>query len=202
MGVLSHVRIVTIGSSAATSYCARLFADLGADVQKVEPPGDPVRRIVSLTRGSQSACLAFFYKSSIYHRRKDPDSIRLLTRLIEDCDILVDGRDVESSDCPSIECHRDRQAAPQADLLYVSWFGREDPYAGVAATDSTVRALAGLIKLVGPVGETPLRAPDSSPACGVSPPRPLLRLWRGVMVLSSFESTLSQRVSHVSRRSR
>ncbi|MGY8685236.1 CoA transferase, partial [Bradyrhizobium sp. UFLA05-153] len=45
MGVLSHLRVVEIGSSAATSYCARLFADFGADVQKVEPrAGDPLRR--------------------------------------------------------------------------------------------------------------------------------------------------------------
>ncbi|WOH52497.1 CoA transferase [Bradyrhizobium sp. sBnM-33] len=34
MGVLSHVRVIEIGSSAATSYCARLFADFGADVLK------------------------------------------------------------------------------------------------------------------------------------------------------------------------
>lgn len=38
MEVFSHLRVVEIGSSAATSYCARLFADFGADVQKVEPP--------------------------------------------------------------------------------------------------------------------------------------------------------------------
>ena len=38
MGALSHLRIVEIGSAAAASYCARLFADFGATVQKVEPP--------------------------------------------------------------------------------------------------------------------------------------------------------------------
>ena len=38
MGALSHLRVVEIGSAAATSYCARLFADFGADVSKVEPP--------------------------------------------------------------------------------------------------------------------------------------------------------------------
>ncbi|XSC42640.1 CoA transferase [Bradyrhizobium sp. RDT10] len=49
MGVLSQLRVVEIGSSTATSYCARLFADFGADVQKVEPPaGDPLRRSAPL----------------------------------------------------------------------------------------------------------------------------------------------------------
>lgn len=41
MGVLSHLRVIGIGSSAASSYCARLFEDLGADVQKVEPRRRP-----------------------------------------------------------------------------------------------------------------------------------------------------------------
>ncbi len=50
MGALSHLRIVETGSSAATSYCARLFADFGATVHKIEPPqGDPLRRAAPLT---------------------------------------------------------------------------------------------------------------------------------------------------------
>ena len=68
MGALSHLRIVEIGSSAATSYCARLFADFGATVHKIEPPqGDPLRRAAPLTPGGHSAWFAFlnFNKSSV-----------------------------------------------------------------------------------------------------------------------------------------
>jgi crotonobetainyl-CoA:carnitine CoA-transferase CaiB-like acyl-CoA transferase len=68
MGALSHLRIVEIGSAAATSYCARLFADFGATVQKIEPPsGDPLRRAAPLTPKGQSAWFAFlnFNKSSV-----------------------------------------------------------------------------------------------------------------------------------------
>src|SRR5438477_9158829 len=44
MGALSHLKIVEIGSAAAASYCARLFSDFGATVQKIESPrGDPLR---------------------------------------------------------------------------------------------------------------------------------------------------------------
>ncbi|MDB5581785.1 MAG: Crotonobetainyl-CoA:carnitine CoA-transferase CaiB, partial [Bradyrhizobium sp.] len=35
MEALSHLGIVEIGSAAAASYCARLFADFGATVQKI-----------------------------------------------------------------------------------------------------------------------------------------------------------------------
>ncbi|MGF6313646.1 crotonobetainyl-CoA:carnitine CoA-transferase CaiB-like acyl-CoA transferase [Bradyrhizobium sp. i1.8.4] len=163
MGVLSHLRVVEIGSSAATSYCARLFADFGADVQKVEPPlGDPLRRSAPPTPGGQSAWFAFlnFNKSSIMMDGADPDAVTRLTTLIEDCDILVDGRDVDPADCPSIDIAAILQRRPELIYLETSWFGRDGPYAGFAATDSTVRALAGLIKLVGPIAGPPLHAPD------------------------------------------
>lgn len=163
MKVLSHLRVVEIGSSAATSYCARLFADFGADVQKVEPPaGDPLRRSAPLTPSGQSAWFAFlnFNKSSIIIDPTGPGALTRLTALIEGCDILVDGRDVDRADCPSTDVAAIRQRHPGLIYLEASWFGRDGPYAGLAATDSTVRALAGLIKLVGPVEGPPLHAPD------------------------------------------
>ncbi len=161
--MLSDFRVVEIGSSAATGYCARLFADFGADVQKVEPPvGDPLRRSAPLTGKGQSAWFAFlnFNKSSVVIDSADPDAIARLSALIEDCDILIDGRDVDPADCPSIDIAAIRQRRPGLIYLEASWFGREGPYAGFAATDSTIRALAGLIKLVGSVEGPPLHAPD------------------------------------------
>ncbi|UPJ47818.1 CoA transferase [Bradyrhizobium sp. 200] len=163
MGILSHLRVIEIGSSAASSYCARLFADFGADVQKVEPPsGDPLRRSGPLTPGGQSAWFAFlnFNKSSIIIDSADPDAVARLAALIEECDILVDGRDVDRADCPSIDIAAIRERRSGLIYLEASWFGHDGPYAGFAATDSTVRALAGLIKLVGPIEGPPLHAPD------------------------------------------
>ncbi|MGX1350510.1 crotonobetainyl-CoA:carnitine CoA-transferase CaiB-like acyl-CoA transferase [Bradyrhizobium elkanii] len=162
-GVLSYLQVVEIGSSAATSYCARLFADFGADVQKVEPPtGDPLRRSSPFTPGGQSAWFAFlnFNKSSIIIDATDPSAVARLTAMIEDCDILIDGRDVDSADCPVIEIAAIQQRHRGLIYLEASWFGRDGPYAGFAATDSTVRALAGLIKLVGPAEGPPSHAPD------------------------------------------
>ncbi|WP_441258771.1 CoA transferase [Bradyrhizobium sp. 521_C7_N1_3] len=163
MEVLSHLQVVEIGSSAATSYCARLFADFGADVRKVEPPqGDPLRRSPPLTPSGQSAWFAFlnFNKSSVIIDPTTSQASIRLTALIENCDILIDGRDVDTADCPFIDLAAVRKVRPGLICLQGSWFGREGPYAGMAATDSTVRALAGLIRLVGPVEGPPMHAPD------------------------------------------
>ena len=106
MGALSHLRIVEIGSAAATSYCARLFADFGADVQKIEPPhGDPLRRAAPLTPKGHSAWFAFlnFNKSSVVFDRDDADAASRLHELIAGCDILLDGRGIDAADCPAID---------------------------------------------------------------------------------------------------
>ena len=163
MGALSHLRIVEIGSAAATSYCARLFADFGATVQKVEPPeGDPLRRAAPLTPKGHSAWFAFlnFNKSSIALDPDDASAASLLSELIEHCDVLIDGRDVDAADCPAFDLAAVKQRHPGLIHLEASWFCGEGPYAQFEATDSTIRALTGLIKLVGPVEGPPMHAPD------------------------------------------
>ncbi|NEV01548.1 CaiB/BaiF CoA transferase family protein [Bradyrhizobium uaiense] len=160
MGALSHLRIVEIGSAAATSYCARLFADFGTDVQKVEPPGgDPIRRTAPLTPQGHSAWFAFlnFNKSSVVLDKSDASRLR---GLIADCDILLDGRGIDTADCPNIDLDAIKRDNPGLIHLDLSWFGDRGPYAGFAATDSTIRALTGLVKLVGPEQGPPMHAPD------------------------------------------
>jgi crotonobetainyl-CoA:carnitine CoA-transferase CaiB-like acyl-CoA transferase len=163
MGALSHLRIVEIGSSAATSYCARLFADFGAIVQKVESPeGDPLRRAAPLTPKGQSAWFAFlnFNKSSIALDPKDAKASSRLAELIGGCDILIDGRDVDAANCPAFDLAALKRGNPGLIHLEASWFGHQGPYANFEATDSTIRALTGLVKLVGPVEGPPMHAPD------------------------------------------
>jgi crotonobetainyl-CoA:carnitine CoA-transferase CaiB-like acyl-CoA transferase len=163
MGALSHLRVVEIGSAAATSYCARLFADFGATVQKIEPPaGDPLRRAAPLTPKGNSAWFAFlnFNKSSIALDPNDPHASARLAELIGGCDILLDGRDVDGGDCPAVDLAGIKRRYPSLIHLEASWFGGEGPYAKFEATDSTIRALVGLVKLVGPVEGAPMHAPD------------------------------------------
>ncbi len=42
---LSDVRVVELGSGVAAGWCGKVFADLGADVVKVEPPGGDALRV-------------------------------------------------------------------------------------------------------------------------------------------------------------
>ncbi len=67
---LAGLRVIDFGQGVSAPHCARLFADYGADVIKVEPPeGDLVRQIgparhagmgpifLNTNRGKRSICL-------------------------------------------------------------------------------------------------------------------------------------------------
>ena len=83
-----------------------------------------------------------------------------MAELIGACDILLDGREVDAAGCPAFDLAAIKQRNPGLIHLEASWFGGEGPYAKFAATDSTIRALTGLIKLVGPAEGPPMHAPD------------------------------------------
>jgi crotonobetainyl-CoA:carnitine CoA-transferase CaiB-like acyl-CoA transferase len=195
MGALSHLRVVEIGSSPAASYCARLFADFGADVWKVEPlSGDPLRRAAPLTPKGQSAWFAFlnFNKSSIALEAADAST--RLAELIATCDVLVDGRDIDGADCLAIDLAAIKKANSCLIHIETSWFGHDGPYAKFAATDATIRALTGLVKLVGPEEGPPMHAPDFQ--TGI-----LGGLWGFIAAASSVLGRLSDgqgRTSHLS----
>ncbi|HEV8211185.1 MAG TPA: CoA transferase [Vicinamibacterales bacterium] len=53
---LSGLRVVDFSIMMAGPYCARLFADMGADVVKIEPPeGDDMRLRAPLRRSWRTA---------------------------------------------------------------------------------------------------------------------------------------------------
>ncbi len=135
---LAHLRVMEAGGGAALAYAGKLFADFGATVVKLEPPGgDPMRAVPPLVEtgaGPQSALFAWLNtnKRSVT-RAPDPAQF----------DVLLDAR-------PAAE--RGGEAPVTA---LISWFGDSGPYAGFAATDVTSRALAGVLAGTGPAEGPP-----------------------------------------------
>ena len=160
MSALSNLRVIEIGSAAAASYCARMFVDFGADVTKIEPPaGDALRLTAPLTPNGASAWFAFLNagKSS---RVLQPDDGKILAELLNHCDLLIDGRGVDASDCPAIDLDAIRVTNPGLIHIEISWFGHDGLYNDFEMSDVVCRALAGLNKLTGPEDGPPIAAPD------------------------------------------
>ena len=91
MDILNGVRVIECAGEIAGPYCAKLFADAGAEVVKVEPPqGDPFRSraSVSLDEGEDGALFKFLNagKRSIIGTVDDAHVLDLITT----ADVFVD----------------------------------------------------------------------------------------------------------------
>ncbi|MEE3331319.1 MAG: CoA transferase, partial [Myxococcota bacterium] len=91
---LSTRRVVETGGGPS-AYCGKLFADLGADVIKVEPPGgDRGRREAPLLEDGTQRSIPFLYlnanKRSVALDFDSPEGSSQFRALVDSCDILID----------------------------------------------------------------------------------------------------------------
>jgi len=161
---LRELRVVELAEMVAGPYCARLFADLGAEVVKVEAPaGDGARRMgpfpgdvpdpersglfFHLNTGKQSVVLDL-------DRPEDRDRFR---QLVADADVLVEDR--RPGELARLGLSYEELCADNPDLVVVSItpFGQTGPYAEWAGYDLNAFHLSGSSsRYLGRPGETPL----------------------------------------------
>src|SRR5207247_1618562 len=138
----------------ALDYCGKLFADFGAEVVKVEPPGGhPARKIAPLVDAGdgrrESATFAWrnTNKRSITADLDAPADVARIRALLASCDLLLDARQPETIRNSALSHQALRETEPGLAITAISWFGEHGPYRDYAATDSVCRSLAGLVKL-------------------------------------------------------
>jgi crotonobetainyl-CoA:carnitine CoA-transferase CaiB-like acyl-CoA transferase len=86
---LSRYRVVQTGSGVALDYCGKLFADFGADVIKLEPPGgDPLRSFPPILESGESGVFAWLNTN----KRSVTETPEALAALLPGADVLLDGR--------------------------------------------------------------------------------------------------------------
>ncbi len=131
-GPLQGLRVIELGSTVAAPFCARLFADFGADVIKVEQAdGDAVR---SMGRRKDGRSL---YAASIL-RGKRLASIDLRTeagrdlvrRLSEGADILVENFRPGTMERWGLGYEALSAANPGLVMVRISGFGQTGPASG------------------------------------------------------------------------
>ena len=158
---LSSYRILQIGSGVGLDYCGKLFADFGADVIKLEPDGgDPLRAFPPIVENGESGLFAWLNTN----KRSVTDTPQTIAALLPGADILLDGRPPAEIEASALTHDRLHTEHPGLAITAVSWFGDSGPYRDHAATESLVRALAGLVMLTGPAEGPPILATDNQSA--------------------------------------
>jgi crotonobetainyl-CoA:carnitine CoA-transferase CaiB-like acyl-CoA transferase len=155
---LSEVRVIDLSTGIAGPYCTKMFADAGADVIKVEPPGgDPLRRwsaTGSRPDGEDGALFRFLNtsKRSVVAAGDDPE----LDALVADADLLVESpREGPPRHLPGddlLERH------PGLVRLSITPFGRHGPYADRPWTEFTLQAESGSLGRRGLPSQPPVQA--------------------------------------------
>ncbi|NVN88800.1 MAG: CoA transferase [Rhodopseudomonas sp.] len=164
---LSELRVVEIGSGDALGYCGKLFADFGAEVIKIEPPGgDPARRTAPLVDAGdgrlESGSFAWLNtnKRSVIADLARPADIERIRSLLTSCDLLLDARHPTAIKASPLSHDDLRRSQPGLAITALSWFGEHGPYRDYTTTESVCRSLAGLVKLVGPIEGPPVLPRD------------------------------------------
>ena len=157
-GPLAGVRVVEMGQLIAGPFCGQLLGDFGAEVVKIEPPGegDPMRQW-----GQPGYPL--FWEILARNKRSVSLDLRqargqdLARRLIEQADILVENFRPGTLERWNLAPERLQADKPGLIIVRVSGYGQTGPYAGRAGFGGIGEAMGGWRHIVGEPDRPPSR---------------------------------------------
>ncbi len=160
-GLLASVRVLDLGG-ASSDGVGRLFADLGADVLKIELPGGSEAR--HALPGVAGASIAF----AVHNANKrsavlDPDSAEDRQRLVElagAADIVVDSGNPGTAAAFGTSCAALADQFGHLVALSVTDFGTAGPYRSRRATDAVLYAMSTALSRTGPTTGRPVLPPE------------------------------------------
>ena len=158
-GPLVGYRVLELGSTIAGPVCARLFADFGADVIKVEPPeGDAARNIGGRVEGVPLYSASMFRnkRAAVIDIRK-PEGQKLLLQLAERCDVLIENFRPGTLERLGLGYEDLRQRNRGLVLVRISGYGQSGPYRELPGYGVICEAVGGVRHMTGDPDRPPAR---------------------------------------------
>ena len=159
---LSGLRVLEMGSLVAGPFCTRLLGEFGAEIFKIEPPGqgDQLRRWGLRPPGSDDSLWWFVQgrnKKSVTLDLKTRRGQELARRLALRCDVLVEN--FRPGKMAEWGLDYARLSAEHPGLVYVSisGFGQTGPYRDRVGFGSIAESMGGLRYLTGYPDRPPTR---------------------------------------------
>jgi crotonobetainyl-CoA:carnitine CoA-transferase CaiB-like acyl-CoA transferase len=148
----------------APLLAGKTFADLGADVIKVEPPGgDPTRRLGPLITGRSDSESSLLWASYALGKRNVTLDIstrggrELLWKLLHTADAVIEGDGPDKLDEVGISRADLRAAFPQLVITSITPFGEGGPYSQLKASDLVQFAMGGYLNMTGSPDGRPIK---------------------------------------------
>lgn len=161
---LEGYKVLDLSWHIAGPYCAKLLAELGAEVIKIEPVdgGDPARKMPPFFEDDPhpEKSLLFLYlntgKKSLTLNLKTEKGKQILKQLIEEADILVENFSPRVMPDLGLDYETLAKINPGLIMTSISNFGQTGPYRDYKATDITGMAIGGLMHMTGESDREPL----------------------------------------------
>jgi formyl-CoA transferase len=160
-GVLSGVRVVELGQVLAGPFAGAIFADLGADVIKVEKPdgGDDARRMGPDFRHGDALNFHEFNrgKKSITLDLKSPEGVEALHGLLTQADIMLHNLRPGAAEALGIGAQAVTARHPHLIYCEMSAFGHVGPEKLRPGYEPLLQAFGGLSSITGEPDGPPVR---------------------------------------------
>jgi crotonobetainyl-CoA:carnitine CoA-transferase CaiB-like acyl-CoA transferase len=158
-GPLAGCRVIELGSTVAGPFCARLLADFGADVIKVEQKeGDAVR---SMGRHKDGRSL---YGASILRNKKiisvdlrQEEGRQLVRRLCEKADIIIENFRPGTLERWGLGHETLSESNPGLIMVRISGYGQDGPYSQRPGYGVVCEAFSGIREITGDPDRPPAR---------------------------------------------
>lgn len=149
---LAGIKVVEFSTMITAALATMMFAQQGAEVIKVEPPGigDPMRWL-----GSQKAGISGLFnncnraKKSITLDLKDSEDVAIARQLCLEADIVIHNYRPGVMARLGLDSASLRGENPQLIYCAITGFGRDGPLADRPAYDHVMQAMAGFMALQG-----------------------------------------------------
>jgi len=160
-GPLSDLRVIEMGTLLAGPFCGQLLGDLGAEVIKVEPPGqgDPMRVWGRQKQGDPSLWWPVVgrNKKAITLDLRQAEGQQVLKDLVAKSDFLVENFRPGTLEKWGLGWEQLSAVNPRLIMVRVSGYGQTGPYAPRAGFGAIGEAMGGLRYVVGDPSTPPSR---------------------------------------------
>jgi len=159
-GPLAGVRVLELGSLIAGPFCAKTLADFGAEVVKVEPPGDgdPLRRWRKMRNGvSLWWQVQSRNKRSVTLDLRKPEGQEAVRRLAARSDIVIENFRPGAMERWNLGWEQLSAANPKLVMVRISGYGQSGPYRERPGFAAIAEAVGGLRYVTGFPDRPPAR---------------------------------------------
>jgi len=156
---LAGVKVVELGQLIAGPFAGKFFADFGAEVIKIEPPGgDPLRKWRKLHRGTS----LWWYvqnrnKKSVTVDLRLPEGQEIVRRIAKDADVVIENFRPGTLEKWGLGYDTLAAENPGLVMLRLSGFGQSGPYRDQTGFGAIAESMGGLRYVTGFPDRAPVR---------------------------------------------